>query len=263
MKFWFRLLIRITTALLKWIPCVGNNFLVLSSGRSGSTLLTEYLRCHQSISCSVIEPLNPDTNGLTNARINPYALIYSVMTWLISRRSFSGCKIFCQQLEYYRIPFAELLAALRDPPVIVLYRESLLETYVSLQIAFKTNVWYTADDSSRCTNISIDFEEYRHHAETERQRWKNTLSALTGSRSKNRVHFLSYEELSANKKESMTRLFAFLHLPPCETEAYCKRQNPFRLSETISNYEEIKEKLNSFRGHILTREWMKECLSPK
>ena len=240
-------------------PYVDKSFLVLSSGRSGSTLLMQYLRCHPSISCSVDEPLNPDTHGLTGADITPSTLISLVKAQLCSWKRLSGCKIFCEQLEFYRVSFAELLSALRDPPVIVLYRENLLETYVSLQIAFKTDVWYSEKDSRHCTTIELDFDEYKQYVVTERERWKNTLSSL---RDKNRVHFLSYEELTADKDRSLSSVLTFFNLPPCETVAYSKRQNPFGLAKTISNFEEVKERLDNFSGHILTREWMRGCIAP-
>ena len=123
--------------LLQWIPGANRSFLILSSGRSGSTLLVQYLRCHPSIACHIAEPLNPDTNGLTN--VSSHTLVNYLMAQLLSWRRYSGCKVFCQQLEHYRISFAEILAALRDPRILVLYRENTLETFVSLQLAFKTN----------------------------------------------------------------------------------------------------------------------------
>ena len=255
MKVWLWLLASFK-ALLQRIPHASESFLVLSSGRSGSTLLMQYLRCHPSISCRMKEPLNPDTNGLTGP-VGSSTLISQVMAQLLSWKRLSGCKIFCEQLEFYRVSFAELLSALRDPPVIVLYRENLLETYVSLQIAFKTDVWYSEKDSRHCTTIKLDFDEYKQYAVTERERWKNTLSALSD---KNRVHFFSYEELTADKSKALSGVFMFLNLPPCETVAYSKRQNPFGLAKTISNFEEVKERLDTFSGHILTREWMRGCI---
>ena len=243
--------------LLQWIPGANRSFLILSSGRSGSTLLVQYLRCHPSIACPIAEPLNPDTNGLTN--VSSHTLVNYLMAQLLSWRRYSGCKVFCQQLEHYRISFAEILAALRDPPILVLYRENTLETFVSLQLAFKTNVWFSQEENNECTKVEVDFEEYKHYVETERQRWRNTLSSFAVRRRK-RVHFLSYEELNENKAECLKRVFSFLHLRPCETTAWSKKQNPFGLAHKVSNFEDIKEKLKTFRGHLLTRQWMEGCV---
>lgn len=261
-QWWFWLLAWVK-ALLQRIPWSNRSFLVLSSGRSGSTLLMQYLRSHPSIACSLEEPLNPEElsfHGLNGANISPYTLVNYLMTQLLSWSPYSGCKIFCQQLEHHRLPFADLLNALRDPPVIVLYRENLLETYVSLQLAFKTGVWFSVEENNKRSSVEVDFEEYRHYAEEERRRWRVTLSAFA-KRSKKRVHFLSYEDLNANKEECLAGVFKFLHLSSCKTIAYSKKQNPTSLFEKVSNFDDLKERLNKCGGHILTREWMEGCIT--
>ena len=259
LRFW---LLGRLKALLQWIPCARESFLVLSAGRSGSTLLMQYLRCHPEITCSLTEPLNEEllgSHGLTGSTIGPSTLINYLMAELLSWRRYTGCKVFCQQLEFYRISFPDLLTALRDPPVIVLFREDVLATYVSLQVAFKTDVWFSQEEKRECTTIEVDPDDYREHAEWERERWRKTLSAFAG-RTKKRVHFISYEELIANRDASMEGIFSFLDLPPCKVVAYSKRQNPFSPRETISNYEDIEEKLTSTSGNVLTKEWMKCCI---
>ena len=259
LRFW---LLGKLKALLQRIPCARESFLILSAGRSGSTLLMQYLRCHPEITCSLTEPLNGKTlrlHGLPGSNVSPATLINYLMAQLLSWRRRAGCKIFCQQLEFYRISFSDLSTALRDPPVIVLFREDALATYVSLQLAFKTDVWFSQDEKRECTTIEVDPEDYRGHAEWQRERWRNTLSAFVG-RANKRVHFISYEELVSDKERTLEGVFSFLGLPPCKTVAFSKRQNPFGLRETISNYEDIEEKLNSFSCNVLTKEWMKRCI---
>ena len=249
-------------ALLQQISSTRQSFLVLSTGRSGSTLLMQYLRCHPEIMCRLAEPLNPETltaNGLTGSYVSLDILISFVMAQLLSWRRFAGCKILCQQLEYCGVSLGDLLIALRDPPVIVLFREDALATYVSLQLAFKTDVWYSEEEKKECTTVEVDPDDYKGHAEWQWQRWRNTLSAFVG-RTKKRVHFISYEELIADKERALEGVFSFLGLPPCKTEAYSKRQNPFSLREMISNYDDIEEKLNSVSANVLSKEWMKRCI---
>ena len=258
LRFW---LLGKLKALLQRIPCSRESFLVLSSGRSGSTLLMQYLRCHPDITCSLTEPLNAEilrSHGIPDSNVSPGTLINYIMAQLLSWRRHTGCKIFCQQLEFYRISFSDLLTALYDPPVIVLFREDALATYISLQLAFKTDVWFSQDENKECTTVEVDPDDYKGHTEWQRQRWRNTLSAFVG-RTKKRVHFISYEELIADKERALEGVFSFLGLPPCKTEAYSKRQNPFNLRQIISNYEGIEEKLNSVGCNVLSKEWMKRC----
>ena len=259
MKFW---LLGRLKALLQRIPCTRESFLVLSAGRSGSTLLMQYLRCHPEITCSLTEPLNPETlssHGLFGSRITPATLLNYLMAQLVSWRRRAGCKVFCQQLEFYRVPLSDLLTALDDPPVIVLFREDALATYVSLQLAFKTDEWFSQEEKRECATVDVEPDTYRAHAEWQRERWRETLSAFSG-RARKRVHFLSYEELSADKEGCLERVFSFLGLPPCKAEAHSKKQNPFSLRETISNYEDVGGTLNSLSCNVLTKEWMKSCI---
>ena len=254
---------RIKTVLQR-MPYVSKSFLVLSSGRSGSTLLIQYLRAHPSISCSLAEPLNPESissHGITDANTNSSTIVNYLMAQLLSWRRYTGCKIFCEQLEFLRLSLVDLLTSLRDPPVIVLYRENMLDTYTSLQLAFKTDVWFSQEESRSCTSVDIDFDDYVHFAETERQRWKDTLAAFPKRRN-SRVCLLSYEELIENKEETMARAFSFLRLPPCETVAYSRKQNPYGLEKKIANFEALKGKLETFGGHMLTKEWMNACIAP-
>ena len=247
-------------SLLQRLPGTKKCFLVLSAGRSGSTLLMQYLRSHPEITCEFTEPLNPDSlssSGLRGPNISPSSLLNYVMAQLVSWRKRAGCKIFCQQLEFHSFPLARLLSALRDPPVIVLFREDMLATYVSLQMAFKTGVWYSQEETKGSpTAIQVDPEDFKRHVSDQRRRWRAALSAFTG-RMRKRIHFLSYEDLIRDKDGSMERVFSFLRLPPCETVAYSKRQNPFHLRDTVTNYEEIE---SSIGASVLTKEWLMKCV---
>ena len=232
---------------------------MLSEGRCGSTLLMQYLRSHPEITCPLTEPLNTtclSASGLTDGNISDSTLLNYLLAWLVSWRKVAGCKIFCQQLEFYRIPLHRLLTALNDPPVLVLYREDVLATYVSLQLALKTDVWFTEEEAAEPAAIRVDVQDFARHADQQRERWRAALSAFAG-RARNRLYFLSYEELSADKEGAMEGVFSFLGLSPCETEAYSKKQNPFSLRETVENYAEIE---SSVSGHVFTKEWMKSCI---
>ena len=261
-RLWWWLAARLKS-ILQRIPGANRSFLVLSSGRSGSTLLMQYMRCHPAIACSFDEPLNPDNldrNGLTRASMDPPTLIRYLMTQLLPLKPwipYKGCKIFCEQLEFFRLPFGELLAALGDPPVIVLYRESTLETFVSLQIAFKTDLWYSQEESRMCCRVEVDFDHYKGYAESERERWRRTLSTLP----RKNVYFLSYEELSGDKDVSLAGVFSFLRLPQYSgAVAFSKKQNPFSLAQKVSNFAEVQEMMKTFPDHNLTRKWMEESL---
>ena len=252
--------------LLLWIPFMNRSFIILSSGRSGSSMLRQLLSCHPSILCHA-ELLNRcdllQYNLARDGRIivSSHHLIKYVKARLVSWKPwlpYTGFKLFNEQIEFCKLSLGNLLDALHGPPVIVLYRENLLETYVSLQIALQTGNWY----SERIINqlsIKIDWEEFRDYVITERNRWRESMRVLSTHR---KIMFISYTELTDRKTESVCKIFTFLHLDPSvETLAASLKQNSLPLSEKTSNYQEIMNKLwSSDLSPELTSNWLQECM---
>ena len=77
-----------------------------------------------------------------------------------------------------------------------------------------------------------------------------------------KIMFISYTELTDRKTESMRKIFTFLHLDPSvETFVASLKQNPLPLSEKISNYQEVMNKLwSSDLSSELTSNWLQECM---
>ena len=225
------------------------NFLILSSGRSGSTLLTQLLNCHPRIVCKG-EMLNREElkkrqlTAVDKQTLSNYILakLLPLKLWIPC----TGFKLFNEQLEYCKLSFGKLLSDLCSPSLIILYRENLLETYVSLKIAFTTEIWYSESETNQCS-IEVDWEAFQVYAETERKRWRNSMSVTGGMRK----IYVSFEELVKNQDATMKRLLTFLNLSECDFGASSVRQNPSKLADKISNYEEIMNKVND-SGFSLT-----------
>lgn len=225
---------------------MNRSFVIVSSGRSGSTLLVQLLNTNKRIQCSM-EPLNrelldkhqlegADSRTLLNYML---AMLLPGNLWL----RYTGFKLFNEQLEYCNLGLQEVVRGLHHPPIIVLYRENLLETFVSLKIAFQNNIWYSENQVNNCS-VEVDWDEFYLYAEGERMRWKKTISDLRGMRK----IIISFDELTGSQqKETMHRLFAFLnlevdqstHIVPCSV-----RQNPQTLEKKIVNYHETMERVH-------------------
>ena len=252
--------------LLLWIPSMNRNFIILSSGRSGSSMLRHLISCHPSIFCHA-ELLNRcdllHYNLVRDGRtvVSSHYLIKYIKARLVPWKPwlpYTGFKLFNEQIEFCKLSLGNLLNALRNPPVIVLYRENLLETYVSLQIAFQTGNWYSERKINQLS-IKIDWENFRDYVITERNRWRESMRVLSTHR---KTMFISYTELTDRKTESMCKIFTFLNLDPSvETFVASLKQNPLPLSEKISNYQEIMNKLwSSDLSSELTYKWLQECM---
>ena len=172
--------------LLLWIPSMNRSFIILSSGRSGSSMLRQLLSCHPSIFCHA-ELLNRcDLLKYNLARdgrivVSSHYLIKFIKGWLVpeSRGSLTpDSSSPMSKLSFVNYLSGNLLNALHGPPVIVLYRKNLLETYVSLQIAWQTGNWYSERKINELS-IKIDWEEFRDYIITERNHWRESVHVLS------------------------------------------------------------------------------------
>ena len=235
------------------IPCMNRSFVIVSSARSGSTLLVQLLNTNDEIVCKR-ELLNrevlmkeqligADRTTLTNF------ILASLLPWKIWL-PYTGFKLFNEQLQYCNLPLEHVIEDLHFPPVIVLYRENLLETYVSLQIAFQNKLWYSDKKVNDC-HVEVDWNDFYEYAERERKRWRRCMSALRGVRK----IVVSYDQLAGDKrKETMQRLFVFLNAtvdPDRPLVTHCVKQNPLQLKEKVINYQEIIKKAQELDYSIM------------
>ena len=238
---------------------MNRTFVILSSGRSGSTLLIQLLNCHPKIACKG-ELLNRNYLQLHNLRgASSRVLINYILATLIPSKvwlPYIGFKLFNEQLEFCSLHLKDILTALFCPHVIILYRENILETYVSLEIAFKTDVWYS-EGSGTSEKIEVDWKNFVDYAMTEKARWKSSMQEMS-MYSDREVLFISYEELIGDRNKTMNNIFRFLNIDMCHVEAASKKQNPLPLKEKVINYEQIKQKiLQSGDNYTITKEWLK------
>lgn len=241
LRWWILACIKVVTTRL---PYLNRSFVILSSGRSGSTLLVQLLNTNRQIACAK-ELLNrelldqyqlkgADERTLTNYLLS---MLLPMKLWL----PYTGFKLFNEQLEYCKLSLRQVIQDLNFPPVIVLYRENLLETYVSLKIAFQTDVWYSEKQVNKYS-VMVDWEDFYQYAEDERMRWKKSLSALGGVKK----ILVTFDQLTGGQQgETMHRLFGFLNLTTnCPiTAASSVRQNPLPLEKKVLNYHEIMERV--------------------
>lgn len=241
--------------------------MMLSSGRSGSTLLVQYLNYNHSIVCYG-ELLNReqlgnnsiDVGGSGGWRVSLIQYLLSQLLPLNPFKPWTGFKLFNEQLEYCNLSLSQVTRALCGPPVIVLYREDILETFVSLKIAERNGIWFSENTVNSCS-LKVDWEEFNEYCLVERERWKKSMRELSFSIS-SKILFISFEEIVSNRDEVMEKVFGFLSLRNCYVEACSKRQNPQPLEEKVSNYSDILDKAKNERiSLILTKDWLQKCMN--
>ncbi len=208
-------------------------FVLFASARSGSTLLASALDRHRHMECAG-EVLNHRYQVYGDLRgRGPERLARHVRALLpAAGPAAAGVKVLTEQLDLHGWPADRLLASVGDPPVLVLYRRSLLESYVSLKIAFKNDVWYSSVANSE--SVEVDRDAFLVWADRERGRWRRLLSSLDGRR----VLVLEYADVADNLAATVGRIEAFLGCPPDPGLARpaSVRQNPQPLEEKVANY---------------------------
>jgi LPS sulfotransferase NodH len=221
------------------------NFLILSSARSGSNLLVDYMRGHWRIHCHR-EILNEDYyvygSLIGKSEFRRRLQIRSLFTkvpQLPFRAPFQfvGAKILIDQFSQVGMSVSEVCRVLGNPRLIVLYRNDLLETYVSREIARSNGLWYSTKSPNEET-IFVEWERFRSYCEEERALWRACLLEI---KNYSELHFVDYNSLVNDPVEEVGKVLSFIGVEsnrkPVQRSV---RQNPWPLSKKVANYTELE-----------------------
>lgn len=219
-------------------------FIVIASGRTGSNLLISYLNSHPNIEAE--GELFRDMEGRSCKEV--WDDLYSNKPKSIKM---AGCKIF-----YYH-PFHtedksvwDYILNDKSIKIIHLTRENKLRTYLSLEIANKTDMWSRKKNKNISLNkkqVEINFDEFLDRLNIIEQYENET-------RSKFKDHSfleISYEQLVNNKKDTMKSVFGLLDIEESEIKSNYKKQNKEKVSDLILNYSEFMKKLEKSKYSYL------------
>lgn len=249
-----------------------NRFVIFTQPRSGSNLLCGMLNLHPEILCHH-EIFNPQRiyyskdfhellgNGETIFRED---LIKGKigLTTIKERKRYPeqfmfkiwsnnfGCEAVGFNLFPNHIPHASM-SLIRDKNVkkILLLRRNKIKCYVSLLIARETGIWdsYNLSKQKNNSNISVDInatkilkwsQKSSHYFNKLRQKMTDMAQSFLE---------LSYEDLIEKKSESIkSDLLKFIGVSPAieYLQPPLKKQNSNDLVDLISNFNELKNKLN-------------------
>jgi len=167
-------------------------FVLAPMGRSGSHLLVSYLDSLPSVAM-VGEALNPNESFGIRRRMVGRRRALRHLAAVLGRLDgpVRGVKIIGHQLEQRRLRVADLNQRFPRARYIVIYRQALLEQYVSMLVARATGVWSSKGgvfDGHVQVNPS-DFQVFaREHKERQLELTKDLTSHVT----------IAYEELRAD-----------------------------------------------------------------
>jgi LPS sulfotransferase NodH len=237
-------------------------FIILGLSRSGSNLLRDLLNAHSGV-ITFGELLRNDDALSWNCPVNDKfkstskeiaSLIQNdpvkLMETMVFGRLPKHVKALGFKLFYYHAQGPNLKPVwtyLRDDKsikILHLKRKNLLKRYVSLVKAKNSNVW--RDASGRKTSsfsVTLDFDECRASFE-DAIRWQEESAEYF------RDHGLIdviYEDLATDCRLPMMRVQEFLNLPYEDVQPTIYKQSKQTLSESITNYSELKTRFAGTR----------------
>ena len=132
-----------------------------------------------------------------------------------------------------------------------LKRRNILKTYVSREIAGKTDIWTNKKNKKIPLSerrITVDLEDLKKEIDLTLQNQDDF-----GARFQNHdILDIWYEDLVKNKEKEMHRLFDFLGVEKQKVESSYKKQNKESLKDLIINYDEVSKALSkSSLKHML------------
>jgi len=219
-------------------------FIVVTSSRTGSNLLMSYLDSHANIEAK--GELFRDLEGRT-CKVVWDDLFYKKPSLI----KMVGCKIF-----YYH-PFHTKDRSVWDYvlndktiKIIHLVRENKLRSYLSREIASKTDSW----SKKKSTNVSLSDKQVDINFDEFLERLNEIEQYEKEARSKFKNHSfleISYEQLVNDKEGTMQRVFDLLDLEVRELKSNFKKQNKEKVSDLILNYDEFMGKLEKSKFSYL------------
>lgn len=215
-------------------------FFVLATYRSGSNLLVDYLRRFSGLGChsEVLLPTVPI--GMDYSEHSPENARWHLQRSLQAlTQEIRGCKVMLDQLESCRITVGDIQELFPEANYLILYRESLVEQFVSHRLASTTAEWRAVtDEGSRDVQLSINPAELHSFCLNTRQSYAKLLGE---SWLADRSVLLSYEELVADAQcVFRERICPLLGLPDQELKTQLRKQNTLPLSQRVANYDDIR-----------------------
>ena len=214
---------------------VENAHFILADSRSGSTLLQDHLNCH------------PDNTELgevfgTNTLLPPgsgYKCEIGYLNCLFSKVAtpHKGCKIIFGQLASRLSPIHFLLRY-RTCKFILLERENVVQSAVSLLYAEKTGVYHSRGNTTGSGSIKVDAELLKLMIDT-RATYKQLGLDCLRTIGANTMR-LTYESMLEEPRRTVEKALAFLGLSPVDTASTLRKVTPSNLRGLIENYDEVR-----------------------
>ncbi|MBI3252401.1 MAG: sulfotransferase [Candidatus Omnitrophica bacterium] len=217
---------------------------VIATKRSGSNLLISYLNSIPGVAF-LPEILNPDMSyGLRRRWISRAAVLRHIVHSIhYTPTRICGAKLIFMCLQRHGLVLEDLKAAFPNARFIVLYRESLIDQFISFKAAEFTGQWVWTPDYRVPPPFRFDREEFGRFRRRIEGLYRDVFKSIW---LRDRSVVLSYEELTRDAQGIFEEhIFPLLGVPASPVFTEMRKQNTRPLSEAVENYGEIEEECQS------------------
>lgn len=229
-------------------------FIILGSSRTGSNFLQSLLNSHNNVVChGELLHFRPEKAIYTKDNHFPFSKFETkknkeIVKFLNSIYSYGytpdtkavGFRVHYPQFGDYGAELKYYFNYMPGLKIIHLYRKNLLNSYLSLQLALKTNKWSLNKNDKNIIYdpITLDYKSLVKYFKNIENRFQ---SMNTFFKNKELVK-VSYEELLDSRDRKLVEILQFLNLPKKKLSSHFKKQLIQKPSDVILNYHTLKRK---------------------
>lgn len=246
-------------------PVNYTKFIILGQGRSGSNYLRTLLESHPHIKI-FSELFNPkiDTRRHGSGEVGPITLNDDPIEYLehrIYQEYPDHIKAVGFKFFYFHAKnkdWQKVWSYLRNPQVRVIHlkRRNLLDRYLSLQLAKRSDIWQAHQTEQNITyNQPLEMDPkkcFRHFRWSLHLQKEASLFFQTNPQIE-----IFYEDLVKNPTAEIKRVLDFLNLGFYDLNTTCIKQRTKRKPDLIANYTQFKKQFSqNLRVQLFHPEWL-------
>ncbi|RNA03010.1 aminotransferase [Brachionus plicatilis] len=219
-------------------------FVLVANARSGSTYLASLLRCHYQVGMKS-ELLNE------SIKIEPENIFSYLNKSLVScNKPIVGFKVLNDQIPLRNIKSDDLLRSINAKFAIILWRQHVLDTFVSLKIAEISNNWYKSKYAKHIHHeIELEESQIWSYYGAQMEAWRLVAKYWP---IEVEPYFLTYEDFVKNPILETKKALAYMMLDPEDQdyESDSDKMNPKTLPEKVINWNQLSDKVKSLRMNV-------------
>lgn len=208
-------------------------FILLSSPRSGSTLLHTYLNSSLNIYSLGEQPWRDLENRIDTDYFKPYPNLIQAV----------GFKVFYQFSE--QAPYHTLYQKLIEDEglqVIHLFRENTLEQYISEQLAWQKRTWTKKKEITDLDKLTLDLAAFEAYVDQHKAQQTRCLKDFEDH---SRMS-ITYESLTQDPENVLKEVQSFLGVRHRKLFTVLEKQSDYSLSDLLSNADAVKERFPEY-----------------